>query len=91
MTRVILQKIKRLLYLICLASSFISCVLVNTKNSKQKSTLCILGGTPSTTQILNLIPDSIKSVYNFISFNRPGFGGSENDQKRRVLKKMILV
>jgi len=45
---------------------------------KEKPTICILGGTPSTKEILNLIPDSIKSQYNLISFNRPGFGGSGN-------------
>lgn len=43
-----------------------------------KPTLCILGGTPSTKDIVHLIPDSIRSRYNVISFNRPGFGGSEN-------------
>lgn len=51
-------------------------------NSKEvtcdiKPTICIVGGTPSTTDILNFIPDSLKTKYNFISFNRPGFGGSE--------------
>lgn len=44
-----------------------------------KPTICILGGTPSTKDILNLIPDSIKENYHFISFNRPGFGGSQNE------------
>ena len=43
-------------------------------------TICILGGTPSTKEIVNLIPDSIKADYNFISFNRPGFGGSPNEE-----------
>ena len=45
-----------------------------------KPTICILGGTPSTKEILNLIPDSIKTHYNLISFNRPGFGGSKNEK-----------
>lgn len=54
-----------------------------------KPTVCILGGTPSTKEILNLIPDSIKSHYNLISFNRPGFGGSENEKlSEEVLYKL---
>lgn len=59
-------------------------ILINTScktNSKEtfhvKPTICIVGGTPSTSDILNFIPDSLKAKYNFISFNRPGFGGSE--------------
>jgi pimeloyl-ACP methyl ester carboxylesterase len=78
MTRSLIQKIQSGLNLIFFASAFISCASIHT--SKQKPTLCILGGTPSTAQILTLIPDSIKSGYNFISFNRAGFGGSANSQ-----------
>ena len=44
----------------------------------EKPTICILGGIPSTKAVLDMIPDSIKNSYNFISFNRPGFGGTEN-------------
>ena len=47
------------------------------KNSNIKPTICIVGGTPSTKDVLKYIPDSLKAKYNFISFNRPGFGGSE--------------
>ncbi|MBU3822641.1 alpha/beta hydrolase [Flavobacteriaceae bacterium XHP0103] len=46
----------------------------------KKTTICVIGGTPSTSDILNLIPDSLKAKYNFISFNRPGFGGTEISQ-----------
>src|SRR5690606_16676483 len=66
-----------LIFIALLFTSF-SC-----KNSEQqnftdeKRTILILGGTPSTTDILNEIHDSIKSSYNIISFNRPGFGGTE--------------
>jgi pimeloyl-ACP methyl ester carboxylesterase len=49
-------------------------------NQQNRPTICILGGTPSTIEILNLIPDSIKSYYNLISFNRPGFGGSKSEK-----------
>lgn len=46
--------------------------------ANQKPTICILGGIPSTKDILKVVPDSIKNSYNFISFDRPGFGGTEN-------------
>jgi len=50
-----------------------------------KPTICILGGTPSSAKIIDEIPDELKAKYNFISFNRPGFGGTPNeawDEKR---------
>lgn len=50
-----------------------------------KPTICILGGTPSSSKIIDEIPDDLKAKYNFISFNRPGFGGTPNevwDEKR---------
>jgi pimeloyl-ACP methyl ester carboxylesterase len=50
-----------------------------------KPTICILGGTPSSAKIINEIPDDLKARYNFISFNRPGYGGTPNeawDEKR---------
>lgn len=47
------------------------------QGSVEKPTIMILGGTPSTRDILGQIPDSIKELYNLISFNRPGFGGTE--------------
>src|SRR5690606_17675735 len=68
---------------IYLALCFLFLIIVSCKNNKKeitdntKPTICIVGGTPSTTDILNFIPDSLKTRYNFISFNRPGFGGSE--------------
>lgn len=68
---------------IYLALCFLFLIIVSCKNNKKeitdntKPTICIVGGTPSTTDILNFIPDSLKTKYNFISFNRPGFGGSE--------------
>lgn len=43
-----------------------------------KPTICILGGTPSSAKVLDEIPDDLKATYNFISFNRPGFGGTDN-------------
>lgn len=57
-----------------------------TEQTAEKPTLCILGGTPSTVAILNVIPDSIKDRYNVISFNRPGFGGTEN---RKMTKELL--
>ena len=78
MKKLLLQKLTRLFCFFCLTTTFFSCVLINSKRYKPKPTLCILGGTPSTTQVLSLIPDSIKSAYKVICFNRPGFGGSEN-------------
>ena len=57
----------------------VSCKENNSENS-EKPTICIVGGTPSTTDILNLIPDSLKTNYHFISFNRPGFGGSHYEE-----------
>lgn len=46
------------------------------ESSIEKPTILILGGTPSTKDILNDISDSLKHSYNIISFNRPGFGGT---------------
>jgi pimeloyl-ACP methyl ester carboxylesterase len=54
----------------------IYCQTSERKNSSKKQTILILGGTPSTVDILNDLPDSLKSTYTIISFNRPGFGGS---------------
>ncbi|HEX2936565.1 MAG TPA: alpha/beta hydrolase [Bacteroidales bacterium] len=56
---------------------------VASQKEAHKPTICILGGTPSTKDILQLIPDSMKKNYHFISFNRPGFGGSPNAQLTR--------
>jgi pimeloyl-ACP methyl ester carboxylesterase len=41
-------------------------------------TICILGGTPSTIDIIGEIPRGIEAQFNVISFNRPGFGGVPN-------------
>jgi pimeloyl-ACP methyl ester carboxylesterase len=69
---------KKSLFLIaCFATTLLGCTGTFHTN---KPTVCILGGTPSTKEILNLIPDSIKTQYNLISFNRPGFGGLENEK-----------
>lgn len=59
-----------------------------TSTDAEKPTICVLGGTPSTTEILELVPDSIKNKYNFISFNRPGYGGTENSKvtKEKLVK-----
>jgi len=68
---------------IILLLSFFS-VLAQTKEHP-KPTICILGGTPSSSKIIDEIPDDLKAKYNFISFNRPGFGGTPNevwDEKR---------
>lgn len=55
--------------------------LVSSAQSAQKNkpVICILGGTPSSAKILDEIPDDLKSDYHFISFNRPGFGGTPNE------------
>ncbi|MFP9098959.1 alpha/beta fold hydrolase [Flavobacterium sp. RHBU_24] len=62
---------------VCMVFLNISCKTAHTNTSGVKPTICIVGGTPSSTDVLNYIPDSLKAQYNFISFNRPGFGGSE--------------
>ena len=52
---------------------------------ESKPTICILGGTPSSAKIIDEIPDDLKAKYKFISFNRPGYGGTPNeawDEKR---------
>ncbi|MEP6738512.1 MAG: hypothetical protein ABJA70_23500 [Chryseolinea sp.] len=46
--------------------------------TSNKPTICIIGGTPSTANILMSLPDSLKTKYNLISFNRPGYGGTQN-------------
>ena len=78
---------KNSILILCLVFILLDCKhFSSTKQEIDKPTICILGGTPSTKNILNLIPDSIKSNYNFISFNRPGFGGSKN----QILTKTML-
>ncbi len=64
----------------------------NTYNTSDiKPTICIVGGTPSTIDILTLIPDSLKTKYHFISFNRPGFGGSEyKETNENVLYELAI-
>jgi pimeloyl-ACP methyl ester carboxylesterase len=70
----------------CLVIILLGCIHLSfSKGKKDKPTICILGGTPSTKDILNLIPDSIKGNYNFISFNRPGFGGSKNEELTKTM------
>jgi len=71
---------KNLLFMVCLLPALLGCTGLFRTNQQNKPTICILGGTPSTKEILDFIPDSIKSHYNLISFNRPGFGGSENEK-----------
>ncbi len=46
---------------------------------EKKPVICILGGTPSTKEVVGMIPDALRKKYRFISFNRPGFGGSANE------------
>jgi len=58
----------------------VSCKTNASKTSVIKPTICIVGGTPSTTDILNFISDSLKAKYNFISFNRPGFGDAKYEE-----------
>lgn len=67
-----------MLIFIVLMFAFFSCKNSGQQNlTDEKRTILILGGTPSTTDILTQIPDSIKKLYHVISFNRPGFGGTE--------------
>lgn len=47
------------------------------KVSDQKPVLFLLGGTPSTKEIIKMVPDSLKGWFEFVSFNRPGFGGTD--------------
>ena len=70
---------------LCLMFLGISCKTIQHKASNVKPTICIVGGTPSTTDILNYIPDSLKAKYNFISFNRPGYGGSALKENNEAL------
>ncbi len=58
---------------------------LNQAAAQNKQTICILGGTPSSAKIIDEIPADLKAKYNFISFNRPGYGGTPNeawDEKR---------
>ncbi|WP_157804977.1 alpha/beta fold hydrolase [Confluentibacter lentus] len=73
------------LCVICLMLVNVSCKTTPKKTSNVKPTICIIGGTPSTTDILTFIPDSLKAKYNFISFNRPGFGGTEYTETNATL------
>ncbi len=72
--------IKALIILLFVSSVvFLSAENLNkTKPIEEKPTLCIIGGTPSSDNIVNQISDEIKAKYNIISFNRPGFGGTPN-------------
>lgn len=55
-----------------------------------KPTICIIGGTPSTKNILSLLQDSLKANYNLISFNRPGYGGTQNQvMSAELLFKLV--
>ena len=67
----------RCLSLIILLLCF-SCA-ISQQARKAKPTVCILGGTPSSDKIIDEIPDDLKVRYNFISFNRPGYGGTANE------------
>lgn len=62
--------------IILLFTIFISDVQVT---AQSKQTICIIGGTPSSAKIIDEIPEDLKAKYNFISFNRPGFGGTPNE------------
>lgn len=64
-------------YLIFLLFSFFSAF--SQSKLPVKPTICILGGTPSSTKIIEEIPIELKAKYNFISFNRPGFGNTLNE------------
>ncbi|WP_100615674.1 alpha/beta fold hydrolase [Confluentibacter citreus] len=77
----------KFIYLAIIGLIFInvSCKTNTKETSNIKPTICIVGGTPSTTDILNFIPDSLKEKYNFISFNRPGFGGTEYTETNEAL------
>jgi len=52
---------------------------VNQLAAQSKLTICIIGGTPSSAKIIDEIPEDLKAKYNFISFNRPGYGGTPNE------------
>lgn len=76
--------------IIILLSVFLfSCDQKNKTDSlkNEKPTICILGGTPSTKEVLDFVPDSLKIKYEFISFNRPGYGGTNNS---RLSKEKII-
>ena len=58
--------------------ALLACNTSQSQKNNKKPTICLIGGTPSTTAILEMLPDSLQEKYHFISFNRPGYGGSEN-------------
>jgi pimeloyl-ACP methyl ester carboxylesterase len=60
--------------------ALLSCNTSQSQKHNKKTTICLIGGTPSTTDILEMLPDSLKQKYNFISFNRPGYGESVNEE-----------
>ena|SRR5690606_12236203 len=64
------------IFLLVLVMMFNNFIANAQKNNKP--TICILGGTPSSTKILDEIPLDLKDKYNFISLNRPGYGNTEN-------------
>lgn len=72
-----------LVLLVCSLFLFLSFKAIKTNSNEIKPTICVLGGTPSTADIVNEIPDEIKNKYNIISFNRPGFGGTPNSEMSR--------
>ncbi len=72
---------KKILLILSISGLTILLAFTNIKKSssiEKKPTICILGGTPSTADIVEQIPKGIKGKYNIISFNRPGFGGTPN-------------
>lgn len=77
--------IRSLKFLFSVALLFLISFCNDRTQENKKPTVCILGGTPSSVNIIKEIPDDLKARYHFISFNRPGFGGTANeawDQKR---------
>lgn len=75
--------------LITIAIFLFSCNSINKpkKSKNEKPTICILGGTPSTKEVISVVPDSLRLKYKFVSFDRPGFGGTTNS---RLTKEKLI-
>jgi pimeloyl-ACP methyl ester carboxylesterase len=75
-------------FLLALCLSALSMAQVSAQTLLKKPVVFVLGGTPSNARVADLMPDSLKAKYRFLSLNRPGFGGTPNGamSKRKLYK-----